>query len=226
MLIIGHRGAMGSEPENTLRSFKKAVELGADGVELDVYLSRDKELVVIHNNYVGLTTNSHGLIERMTLAEIKKLDAGRGEQVPTLEEVIDSLVPKNFIINIELKGVGTVVPTVELVEQKKITDRVIISSFLHSQVKIVKRLNPQIKTALLARKLPLRIAKFLRLAKIYKADGFHIRKNFLRKRHLKAAQENGLYVWVWTANGPREIKKFKNWGVDGIITNYPDRALK
>ena len=217
---------MGSEPENTLRSFRKAIDLGARGVELDVHLSKDKKLIVIHDNDISRTTKGKGLISQMTLAQIKKIDAGKNEKIPTLEEIIDLAIRKNILLNIELKGLGTVVPVVKLIEQKRISNQVVISSFLYNKLKVVKSLNSKIKTGILIRKLPRRLADFLKLAKTYKADGFHIRKNFLRKRHLKAAQENGLYVWVWTANGPREIKKFKSWGVDGLITNYPDRAIK
>ena len=133
MLIIGHRGAMGHAPENTLASFQKAIELGADGIELDVYQTHDKKLVVIHNNYVGTTTNGHGLVEKMTLAEIKKLDAGSGHEIPTLEEVLDLFKQHDLVVNIELKGEHTAGPTVRLIEEKKAVERVIVSSFLHHQ---------------------------------------------------------------------------------------------
>jgi glycerophosphoryl diester phosphodiesterase len=225
MLIIGHRGARGYAPENTLRSFKKAVGLGAQGVELDVHLSKDKKLIVIHDNDVSRTTRGKGLVSQITLEEIKKIDAGSGERIPTLEEVIDLLAGKNILLNIELKGLGTVVPAVKLIEQKRITNQVVISSFLYNKLRIAKNLNPKIKTGILIRKLPRRLADFLKLAKTHHADGFHIRHNFLKKKYLAAAHQNNLYIWAWTVNSSREIKKFKSWGVDGLITNYPDRAL-
>jgi len=225
MLIIGHRGAMGYAPENTLKSFKKALALGADGVELDVYLSKDKELIVIHDNAVSRIAKGKGEIEKLTLAEIKKIQTKSGEKIPSLEEVIDFLADKDIKINIELKGVGTVVPVIKLIENKKVASKIVLSSFFHNQLRIAKKLNPAIKAGLLIRKPPVEINNFLKLAKIYKTDGFHIRRNFIKKKHLEAAHHNGLYVWVWTANSRREIKKFKIWEVDGLITNYPDRAL-
>src|SRR6056297_2287931 len=105
VLKIGHRGAMGYEPENTLRSFKKAIELNVDMVELDVYVCSSGELVVIHDDKVDKTTNGKGYVSEKSFDELRKLDAGMGEKIPTLQEVLD-LIDKRAKVNIELKGKG------------------------------------------------------------------------------------------------------------------------
>jgi glycerophosphoryl diester phosphodiesterase len=119
MQIIGHRGASGYEPENTLRSFQKAIDLGVEMIELDVYTCKSGELVVMHDDKVNRTTNGNGYVFNMTLTELKTLDAGKGEKVPTLVEVFD-LINKKIAINVELKGEGTAESTAELI-QKYIT---------------------------------------------------------------------------------------------------------
>ena len=113
-LKIGHRGACGYEPENTLRSFKKALDLGVDTIELDVHKTKDEATVVIHDEKVDKTTNGTGFVADKSLEEIKKLDAGKGEKIPTLEEVLD-LVNRKAQVNIELKGEGTARPVADII---------------------------------------------------------------------------------------------------------------
>ena len=149
MLKIGHRGAMGHEPENTLCSFQKALELGVDMIELDVYVLKTGELVVIHDDKVDRTTNGHGYVIDKSFKEIRSLDAGQGEKIPTLNEVF-GLVDKKVPINVELKGEGTAIPVAKLIEQY-INDKgwteehFLVSSFDHPELKKFKELKPNIR---------------------------------------------------------------------------------
>ena len=115
MLIIAHRGASGYEPENTLRSFRKAIGLKSDAIELDVQLTKDNKLVVIHDETVNRTTNGKGKVKDLTLRELRKLDAGKGEKVPTLEEVFN-LVKRKVKIHVELKGNNIAKPVNDLIK--------------------------------------------------------------------------------------------------------------
>ncbi|MYJ75784.1 MAG: glycerophosphodiester phosphodiesterase, partial [Gammaproteobacteria bacterium] len=138
MLIIGHRGAAGLAPENTLAGFARAVELGVDGVELDVHLA-GPEVVVIHDERVDRTTNGVGLVRDLTFAELRRLDAGDGQRVPTLKEVLD-LVPEHMLVNIELKGVGTAEPVAAIVGDLALGAKrgrlpaLLVSSFDHGEL--------------------------------------------------------------------------------------------
>ncbi len=115
VLKIGHRGAMGYEPENTLRSFQKALDLGVDMIELDVYLCKTGELVVIHSDKLSRTTDGRGFVRNMSFKELEEMDAGKGEKIPSLQQVLD-LIDKKTIVNIELKGPGTAKPSINIIE--------------------------------------------------------------------------------------------------------------
>ena len=170
-LNLGHRGAREVAPENTLASFHKALELGADGIELDVMLSRDKRVVVIHDRRIDRTTDGTGRVEDLSLAELKALDAGSwfggdyaGERIPTLEEVVEAL-PPHTIINVELKSLALFDSRLEqevvhLIERHGLTRRIIVSSFNPLSIRKVAHLNPTIETGLLyMQNLPRRAAK-------------------------------------------------------------------
>ena len=149
IIKVGHRGAMGYEPENTLRSFKKALELGVDMIEFDVYVCKSGELVVIQDDTLERTTNGKGLVIEKTLAELKELDAGKEEKIPTLEEIMD-LADKKVKINIELKGDNTAKPVLNMIEKYVDEkgwkyDDFLVSSFNHNELKKFKELNPKIK---------------------------------------------------------------------------------
>jgi glycerophosphoryl diester phosphodiesterase len=136
MIIIGHRGAAALEPENTLLSIKRAMDIGVDAVEIDVHLSKDKDLVVIHDATVDRTTNGKGPVSSYTVQEIKRLDAGKGETIPTLQEVID-LIDKRVLLIIELKEEGTERSVVDLVVRNNLFDKACVISFWHRLVKTV-----------------------------------------------------------------------------------------
>jgi glycerophosphoryl diester phosphodiesterase len=223
-LKIGHRGARGHEPENTLLSFKKALELDVDMIELDVYTLKDGHTVVFHDDELGRTTNGEGFLIGKTFEEIKKLDAGKGEKVPMLEEVLD-LVDKKTQVNIELKGEDTAQPVARIVEkyvQEKgwSYDDFLVSSFNHRELKEFKDLKPEVKIGMLISDVS---PDYSQLAENLGAYSINVNKEFVTRELVNDVHEKGLKVFVWTVNNKDEIRRIKLLGVDGIFSDYPDR---
>lgn len=224
ILKIGHRGAMGYAPENTLLSFKKALELKVDMVELDAYVCKTGELVVIHDDKVDRTTNGQGYVVEKTFAELRSLNAGQGEKIPLLTEVFD-LINRKVKINIELKGPGTAKPVFELIEDYVKNknwqyDDFLISSFNHYELKEFNELNPKVKIGALIKTIPIDFAEF---AEKVNATSVNLRLDSINKEFIDDAHERGLKVFVWTVNDLDDIQKMKQLGVDGIFSNFPDR---
>jgi len=217
MLKIGHRGARAYEPENTLRSFKKAIELGVDAVELDVRETKDGKLVVIHDADVSRTTNGKGLVSELTLKEIKALETEKGEKIPSLEEALD-FIDKKVKILIELKETGYEKKVLGLVKKKGLEENVIIVSFLEDALKKVRELNKKVETGLIyvRHKNPIKTALEL------KANYLLPMYAFTHTANIQKAHENGLKVIVWTVNKPEEVEEYKRKGVDGITSDKPD----
>lgn len=226
-MIVAHRGASGYAPENTLAAIKVAIEMKADMAEFDVYRSKDGVIVVMHDDTVNRTTNGKGKIEEMTLKELKTLDAGSkydkkfaGEKIPTLEEVIKETQGK-ILLNIEIKGSGCEKGIVELVKKYGMQDKVQVSSFHHEYLQTIKKLNPDIHTGALVNFAPdLKI-----IVSEIGADALNIMWLGFNETLLKQTKEIGLQMFVWTVNDETGMRKMINAGVDGIITNYPDRAV-
>ncbi len=223
ILKIGHRGAAGYEPENTLLSFQKALDLGADAVELDVYVCKTGELVVIHDDKVDRTTNGKGNVVEKSFDEIKSLDAGKGQKVPTLQEVLD-LVNKQVIVNIELKGPDTAEPVSKTIE-KYIKEKgwkensFIISSFEKKELEKFRELNSVIRVGVLIEKESIDYAEF---AKKINAYSVNPSLDISSKEFVDDAHKKGLKVFVWAADDDKTDEMKKN-GVDGIFSNFPDR---
>jgi glycerophosphoryl diester phosphodiesterase len=223
-LKIGHRGACGYEPENTLRSFKKALELGVDMIELDVYALKSGELVVIHDDKVNRTTDGNGYVMDKTFEEIRLLDAGQGEKIPTLDEVLD-LVDKKVQVNIELKGEGTAEPIAEIIN-KYVNEKdwsaidFFVSSFNHIELKKFKDLKPEINIGALIVGIPLDYAKF---GEDLGAYSVNLCQEFINQEFVEDAHRRGMKVFVWTVNDLDDIERIKKLGADGIFINYPDR---
>jgi glycerophosphoryl diester phosphodiesterase len=217
MLRIGHRGARAYEPENTVRSFRKALEMGVDAVELDVRKTRDNHLVVIHDADVKRTTNGKGLVADLTLKELKELSTEKGEKIPTLEEALEFLEGKVKIL-IELKEEGLEEKVLSTVCAKKVEKNVIITSFLESALKKTRELNKEIPTGLIyaQHKNPIKAALEL------KANYILPLYRFTHTANVEKAHENGLKVIVWTINTPEEAAEYVTKGVDGIATDKPD----
>jgi len=218
--MIGHRGAMGYAPENTLLSIHKAIELDADCVEVDVYLV-DKELIVIHDDTLDRTTNGHGKLANYSFEELRKLDAGQGQQIPTLQEVID--VTCGVIgLNVELKGKGTAAGVVNLVskQSQKEKEQIIISSFLMSELMDVLQLDKYLKTGVLASE---NMKRSFDWALKLKAFSINISQQVVKSELIGRAHQLGLKLYVYTVNEQADINRIKEMGADGVFSNYPDR---
>jgi glycerophosphoryl diester phosphodiesterase len=225
ILNIGHRGAMGHEPENTLASIKKAIDLGADGFEIDVFKCLSGEIVLFHDKHLDKLTDGEGLIEKKSLIDLKKLSVlGTENKIPTLEEVLN-IINKQVFLNIELKGKNTAKASLELVEkfinQKKISSQnILFSSFDWNELEKVRELNSDVKIALITENDPL-----LAIETAKKLKAFAINPNYkdLSKKNIKIIHNNDFKIYTWTVNNKRDISKMKLLKVDGIITDFPDR---
>jgi glycerophosphoryl diester phosphodiesterase len=222
VITTGHRGAAALEPENTLRGIQRAIEIGVDQIEVDIHLTRDGELVVIHDETVDRTTNGHGRIRDLTFEEIRGLDAGKGEVVPTLQEVID-LTRDHVILQVELKGLGVEHKAVEAVEEANIVDRVVFTSFRHPALKTVKRLNPSIATGVLFVCLPINP---FQLALDAEAEAIHPNVRFMDKELVRSAQALGLVVRAWNSDDEEEMRRLIETGIDALGSNRPDLLVK
>ncbi len=221
MLKIGHRGARTYEPENTLRSFKKALEIGVDAVELDVRKTKDNQLVVIHDADVKRTTNGKGLVRELTLKEIKEFSAEKGEKIPTLKEALDFLDKKVKIL-IELKEAGVEEKVLVAVRENGLQKNVMLVSFLEETLRKVRELDKEVETGLIyaKHKNPIRAALDLKasyLLSLYR---------FTHTANVQKAHENGLKVIVWTVNKPEEVAEYAKKGVDGIASDKPDILMQ
>jgi glycerophosphoryl diester phosphodiesterase len=217
MLRIGHRGARAYEPENTLRSFRKAVEMGVDAVEMDVRKTQDGQLVVIHDADVKRTTDGKGLVSELTLKEVKGFSAEKGEKIPTLKEALDFLDKKVKIL-IELKEAGVEEKVLALVRENGLQKNVIIVSFLEEALRKVRELDKEVATGLIyvKHKNPVKAALDL------KASYLLTLYRFTHTANVQKAHENGLKVIVWTINKPEEVAEYMKKGVDGIASDKPD----
>jgi glycerophosphoryl diester phosphodiesterase len=220
--VTGHRGAAGLEPENTLRSFQRALDLGVDAIELDVHLTKDQHLVVIHDATVDRTTDGSGEVSDLTLHKIQQLDAGLGEHVPTLQEVIN-LVAKSAILQIELKGLGVEHKVAQTISNNRLINHVTVTSFRHNMVKTIKALNPQISTGVLFLGLPVDAP---RLAHNAHADAVHPHVNYLDAQLVENCHSEGLSVRVWNTDNPSQMQEMIALDVDAIGSNRPDILLQ
>lgn len=225
LLCIGHRGAMGHETENTLSSIRKALQLGATCVEVDVY-NVEGHLVVFHDRRLERMTNGAGYLSEQSFEYLRALDVIGGQRILTLEEVCE-VIDSRACLNIELRGPGAVAPVVELIsnltESGWNKDAILVSSFDHRELLEVKRLNQGIKLGALIRGLLIDDAKF---AEDLGAFSVHPSFDFVDQRFVDDAHARGLKVYVYTVNHPEDIAKMHQLGVDGVFTNFPERVLE
>jgi len=222
-LCIGHRGACGHEPENTLRSIRRALELGAHGVEIDVRLVHG-ELLVMHDAKLDRTTNGRGYLVRKPLALLRTLDAGHGERIPTLREVFETVGRRGFV-NIELKGPRTAEPVSTLIHEFvhrhgwKYED-FLVSSFNRRELRAVS--DPKIPIGLLLTR-PTRLYGLS--ARRGRASAVHPGVRWVTARFVEDAHRRGLRVFPYTANDPAQIARLRSLGVDGVFTDFPERVV-
>lgn len=236
-LIFAHRGASADAPENTLAAFKLALEQGADGIELDAKLTADGEVVVIHDRTVDRTTNGTGYVSQMTLAQLRQLDAGawkgaafKGSTIPTLAEVLEAF-GNRLLINIELTNYGSPedgLPekAARLVQACQVEHSVLFSSFLPSNLTIIRQTLPQVPLAILARPGPAGWRN--RSAHSRETAPEFLHPHFLdtSKRLIDRERSAGRQVTAWTVNHPFLMRRLMHAGVAGLITDNPRLGLQ
>jgi glycerophosphoryl diester phosphodiesterase len=222
---IGHRGASDHEPENTMLAFRRALELGADGLELDVHLSSDGVPVVIHDGTLDKTTDGSGQVSETTLDALRALDAGKGEKIPLLEEVIDAFASQCLLL-IELKGAGSDVATADMIRDKGVVQSVIVSSFDPAKLATLKAHAPEIETAVLTGRWDI---DFVALAEEASADCIQFGwerhpapHTLLTEDVFRQAREAGLYVMLWHEERPDVIAELEGLPIYGVCGNAPE----
>jgi glycerophosphoryl diester phosphodiesterase len=244
--VIAHRGASATAPENTLAAFRLAREIGADWFELDCTLTADGEVIVIHDDKLERTTNGRGAVAGMTLADLKRLDAGAwkdaryaGEKLPTLAEAL-SVAGGPTGVYIELKAredtdaarasaLELVEKVVALVRVRAMERHVVVQSFSPHCCAAVKRLAPELRVALLSGCKKEEEAKWVEARGAVEAfglDGLNLGAEGFTPERLVAVHEDGRTMAVWTVDDPAAMRRLAEWGVDGIITNLPDVCLE
>lgn len=233
-LVFGHRGARAYAPMNTLPAFELAAQQGADGIELDVHLSQDKQPIVLHDFTVDHTTNAVGYVREMTLAQLKALDAGSyfgsqfaGVQIPTLDEVFESLGQRLFI-NVEIKSEAQETDGVEQVVADCITrwsmqNRVLVSSFNPYALKRFRQIMPNIPIGYLYAP---EWTFWPEVMDSLPHEARHPHHTMIDTEYMGWARENGWRVNTWTVNDPARAVDLRNLGVDAIITDNPDLIIE
>jgi len=219
VLCIGHRGAAGYAPENTLASIQKAVELECDLVEVDVRRTKDGQLVLLHDERVDRTTNGKGAVAAMTLKDLRRLDAGGGQWIPTLEEALHATNGRvGLILELKARGIGE--QTCSVVRQSGFIGSVTYASFVHADLLQVRHVVQQVATMALFKKLPRNPVQSALEAKAAQAG---LRHDTATKLLVEACHNADLRVFVYTVNKPEDIKRVRSFGVDGIVSDFPDR---
>jgi glycerophosphoryl diester phosphodiesterase len=234
--VIAHRGFSGRAPENTVAAIREAIEIGADMAEIDVTLTADNRVVVIHDETLQRTTNDSGNVAEHDFDEIRSLDAGSwfapqfaGEKVPTLSEVLD-LVKGQILLNVEIKSEavdrGISDKVAAAIKERGMTDQVIVSSFSPTALEQMHAVAPEIRTAVLYNKELQRGQDPVEIVRGLGASAFNIRGSRLKAKMLRSCREQGIPVAVYTVDKPRKMKRWVKKGIDAIFTNHPDRLLE
>lgn len=232
-LNIAHRGFSGSYPENTMLAFRKAVEVGCDGIETDLHITKDGVIVICHDEAIDRTTDGSGFIKDYNYEELRSFDAGikfskefEGERIPSLDEFLDYVKDKNLLINLELKN--NIIDYYEL--EKKVIDKVyeynlkkniILSSFNHYSMVKAKKHDHHIKTGLLCTEALYKPYKYVNMTG---ADALHpFYKSVMNEKIVKKIHERKIMINAYTINKEEDMKRMIELNIDGIITNYPDK---
>lgn len=232
-LTFGHRGASHAAPENTLSAFQLARDMGADGIELDVQLSRDGTAIVMHDSTVNRTTDGVGEVADLTLEQLRELDAGSwfsssfaGEPIPTLTEVF-SAVGDCLLMNLELKAIssestGLEETVVALIARHGMGERVLISCFNPLILERVRRLDPHLSLAFLYGARLSEAERARRIQDLHPLAALHPEYHLVDADHLAWAHAQGCSVNTWTVDNPAEMDRLLNLGIEGVITDRPD----
>jgi glycerophosphoryl diester phosphodiesterase len=232
LLIIGHRGASGHAPENTLAAFRKAVALGAAFIETDLQLSRDARFVAIHDDSVDRTTNGQGKVHDQTLASLRRLDAGSwfgseytGERIPTLEEILEFTKKNDIVFYLELKPSGSWGGEHALIgalRESGEVARVVVISFDPAILAGLRKIEPTLMTGVL---YDGQLPDPLKAALDVGARQIVVRGDLVTPSMITEAHKRDVQVVCWTVNHPAHIRLLMGAGVDGIMSDYPDRLL-
>ncbi len=234
ILNFGHRGASYDAPENTIAAFELAAQYGADGIELDVMLTADREVVVIHNYTVDHTTDGQGHVKSFTLSQIKELDAGShkgarfaGERIPTLVEVFETFGSR-LLFNVELKGISIRADGLEsavagLISRFNLQSRVLVSSFNPWRLRRIREISPQLPVGLLHTKGLPRGQRWVNLIGwVAPVEADHPRESEISTDYIMRMHRKNLRVNSWVVNDPERMKQLRDMGVDLMITDRPD----
>jgi glycerophosphoryl diester phosphodiesterase len=220
--IMGHRGAAAIEPENTLRSFRRALTVGVAAVEFDVQLTKDGRLAVIHDETLDRTTTGQGLVQDFTLAEIQRLDAGHGEAVPSLEQVFGLVEDKAYLV-VELKQPDAASALLRFFREHQVFDRAIVISFWHPTLKAMKEQEPRLKTGVLMVGCPADPGGVARAAS---ADALILQYAYVTRELVATAHSHNLLVYVWNIDDVNTLKPYLTMNLDGIGSNRPDVLIE
>lgn len=220
--VVGHRGAAGLEPENTLRSIRRAIDIGVDAVEVDARRSKDGELVIMHDPAVDRTTNGKGKVSSFTLKELKTLDAGKGEKIPTFDELISAVKGKAGLF-VEIKEPETVRDVVGRVTKAGMAADTTYVSFFHPSLLQAKQLSPSSRCGVIFSCDP---ADPTKLALDVKADLVLPNHLYTSERTVREAHQRSLLVQTWTVNNTEDLARVRKWGVDGVASDYPNLMVE
>lgn len=226
MVVVGHRGCAALEPENTLRGFRRALALGCDYVETDVRLTRDGQLVLMHDETVDRTTDGRGRVAELALAEIRALDAGGEERVPILAELLELLRSEGggrVQLLCELKGEETAAAAVGIVREAGMERSVVFTCFDLDRLRAVKAIDPTLRTGAIFGQPP---ADFTRQAQSAGAEGVGVNHRWMTASVVAAARAAGLVIRAWNPDSESEIRAMLALEPDGISSNRPDRVLQ
>ncbi len=232
MKIYAHRGYSGTYPENTMLAFRKAAEAGCDGIELDVQLTKDGKLVVIHDETVDRTTDGTGFVRDYTYEELARLDAGAVKDrvfgfhvIPLFEEYCAWAAGEKLVTNIEIKSnvfyyEGIEEKTIEMVRRFGLEDRVLLSSFNHMSLVRVKQLAPDLLTGALVSQTV--IGNIGYYCEQFQIPFYHPNVKVLTKEIVEECKKRGIRINTWTINDMEMLERVCGWGCDGVITNAPE----
>ena len=231
MLTIGHRGARGYIAENTLESIQKALDLNVDGIEIDVFRCASGEIVVFHDKKLKRLTGHNGLIEETTFEELKNMLVAGRYRIPTLQQVLEKIGGK-ILLNVELKGENTAIPTAAILKQYLIDSqsdikKLIVSSKNWKELTLFKNQNTNIPIGVLSHYnifLEKRVDAIIEKGRELSALAIHPKFSILNKKAIDKMHSAGFLVYSWTINSPKDIQRAIRLGVDGIITDFPDRV--
>lgn len=216
MIVMGHRGAAALEPENTLLSVERAIGIGVDAVEVDIRATRDNELAIIHDATIDRTTNGKGFVRDYTVEELKRFDAGKGQKIPTLQELID-FTRNRVNLFLELKDEGIEQRVADSVRKNDLYEKACVISFWHSMVKRVKALDAGIRTGVLIVGCPIDT----HMAGSAGANALVMNYAFVSKEFVELAHHDNFEVHIWNIDDPRLLDRYTDMGVDGIASNNP-----